>query len=132
MSPTDVEIVEETWRAFNRGDVDAMVGLVTDDVDLRPPSHRLDGIVFRGHLGIRAWMERVADTWSEVRGSPRVSATVGEHLVVVIDVRLVGHDSGASVDQRAFTVYTMRDGKAAALISYLSEREALEAVGLRE
>jgi hypothetical protein len=43
MSQENVEIIEEAWRATNHGDVDALLGLLTDDVDLRPPSHRLDG-----------------------------------------------------------------------------------------
>ena len=34
--------------------------------DVRPPSHLLDGIVFLGHAGARAWMERAAETWREL------------------------------------------------------------------
>jgi ketosteroid isomerase-like protein len=67
------EIVEEGWRAINRGDVDAVLDFMTDDVDLRP---------------------------------------------------------GVPVNQRAFTVYTFRERKIAAIIAYPGEREALEAVGL--
>jgi ketosteroid isomerase-like protein len=132
MSQENVEIVEEVWRAINCGDVDAQVGLVTDDLDFRPPSHLLDGIVFRGHAGVRAWMETAAETWRELEGSPRVLATVGERVAVTIDMRLVGRDSGVPLNQRIFMVYTMREGKLAASIAYPSEREALQAVGLQE
>jgi ketosteroid isomerase-like protein len=132
MSRENMEVIEEGWRAINRRDVDALVHLVTDDLDLRPPSHLLDGTVFRGNAGIRAWMERNEETWREVEGSPHLLASVGEQLVVAIDVRLVGHDSGVPVDQRVFVVYTLREGKAAAMIAYPSEADALEAVGLRD
>jgi ketosteroid isomerase-like protein len=105
---------------------------LTDDVDLRPPSHRLDGIAFRGHTGVRAWMERMKETWSMLEGCPHEVASAGEHLVVAVDTRSIGHESGVPINQRAFVVYTMRGGKIAAIIAYPSAREALEAVGLAE
>jgi ketosteroid isomerase-like protein len=132
MSRENVEIIGEAWRATNHGDVDALLGVLTDDVDLRPPSHRLDGIAFRGHTGVRAWMERMKETWSKLEGSPHEVASAGEHLVMAVDTRSIGHESGVPINQRAFVVYTMREGKIAAIIAYASEREALEAVGLEE
>ena len=132
MSQENVETVEEAWRATNRRDIDALLDLMTDDVDLRPPSHMLDGIVFRGHAGVREWMVRTAESWSKLEGSPHEVASVGEQLVMAIDVRLIGHESGVSVNQRSFVVYTLREGKLGAIIAYPSEREALEAVGLSE
>ena len=132
MSKGNVEIVEEGWRAINRGDTDAVLELMTDDVDLRPPSHMLDGITFRGHAGVRAWMERMAESWSKLEASPHELASVGEQLVMAIDAQLIGHESGVPVNQRSFVVYTLRAGKVAAAIAYPGEREALEAVGLSE
>ena len=132
MSQENLELVEEAWRATNRGDTDALLDLVTDDVDLRPPAHMLDGITFRGHAGVRAWMERQAESWSELEGSPHELASVGDQLAMAIDMRLIGHESRVPVNQRAFFVYTLREGKVAAIIAYPGEREALEALGLSE
>jgi ketosteroid isomerase-like protein len=132
MSQENVEVIRRGWRATNRGDVDGLLAVMTDDVDFRPPSHRLDGTVFRGHAGVRAWMERIKETWSELEGSPHVVASVGDQFVMAIDTRGVGHESGVPIHQRAFVVYSVRDGKIAACIAYSSEREALDAVGLAE
>jgi ketosteroid isomerase-like protein len=136
MSQENVEenrqAIEEGWRATNRGDVDGLLAVLTDDVDFRPPSHRLDGIAFRGHSGVRAWMERIKETWSELEGSPHVVASVGEQVVVAIDTRAVGHESGVPIHERAFVVYSVRNGKIAAIIAYPNERAALKAVGLAE
>ena len=132
MSQENVEVVRALLEAFNRGDVDAMLDLATDDVDVRPPSHLLDGIVFRGHAGIRAWMERTAETWREVEvSSAQLLATSGEHVVMAQDVRSTGHDSGVPVSHRYIYVYTLRGGKIAASIAYPGESEALAAAGLR-
>ena len=132
MSQENVEVIEEAWRATNRGDVDGLLAAMTDDVDFRPPSHRLDGTVFRGHAGVRAWMERIKETWSELQGSPHEVASVGEHLVMAVDTRAIGHESRVPINPREFVVYTMREGKIAAIIAYPNEREALKAVGLEE
>lgn len=132
MSRENVEVVRAAIEAFNNGDVDAVLGLATDDVDVRPPSHLLDGVVFRGHEGTRAWMERAAEIWREIEGSAQLLATAGEHVVMGIDIRSIGHDSGVPVDHRYIYVYTLREGKIAAAIAYPSEAEALKAVGLRE
>ena len=133
MSQDNVEVVRALLEAFNRGDLDAMLELATDDVDVRPPSHLLDGIVFRGHAGTRTWMERTAETWRELEvSSAQLLATAGEHVVMAEDVRTVGHDSGVPVSQRYIYVYTLRGGKIAAAIAYPGEAAALEAVGLRE
>jgi ketosteroid isomerase-like protein len=132
MSQENVEIIKEGWRATNRGDVDGLLAVMTDDVDFRPPSHRLDGTVFRGHAGVRAWMERIKETWSELEGSPHAVASVGEHVVVAVDTRAVGHESGVPIHECAFVVYSVRNGKIGACIAYPSEHEALKAVGLEE
>jgi hypothetical protein len=57
---------------------------------------------------------------------------VGEYVVMAIDTRLIGHESGVPMNQRQFVVYTLRGGKIAASIAYPGEREALKAVGLEE
>ena len=132
MSRESVHVIEAAWRATNRGDVNGLLAAMTDDVDFRPPSHRLDGTVFRGHAGVRAWMEGIKETWSELEGSPHAVASVGEQIVMVVDTRGVGHDSGVPIHERAFVVYSVRYGKIAACIAYSSEHEALKAVGLEE
>ena len=132
MSQENVEVVRALLEAFNKGDVGAMLGLATDEVDVRPPSHLLDGIVFRGHAGTRAWMERAAETWREIEVSAQLLAAAGEHVVMAQDVRSTGHDSGVPVSHRYIYVYTLRGGKIAAAIAYPGEAEALEAVGMRE
>ena len=132
MSQENVEVINEGWRATNRGDVDGLLAVMADDVDFRPPSHRLDGTVFRGHAGVRAWMERIKETWSELESSPHAVASVGEQVVVVVETRAIGQDSHVPINQREFVVYSIRNGKIAALIAYGSKAEALKAVVLTE
>ena len=132
MSQERAEIVHAFLEAFNRRDIDAASSFLTENVDLRPPSHLLDGVVFHGHPGFRAWVERTAESWRSAKGSARELASVGPHLVMAVDYRLIGHNSGVPIDQCYFSVWTLHDGKVAAVIAYPGAREALEAVGLSE
>jgi ketosteroid isomerase-like protein len=131
VSQENVEIVKEAWRVLNRGDIDALLTFYTDYVDFRPPSHLVDGTVFHGHAGVRAWWDRVTEVWSELEGSPSPLAAGGEQVVMAIDMRLMGRESGVPVNQGFVNVYTLREGgRIAASIAFRSEREALEAAGL--
>jgi ketosteroid isomerase-like protein len=132
MSQENVEVVERAWQALNRGDVDALVNLLTEDVDLRPPVHLVDGAVFTGHAGARAWWRRVQESWTALEGAPHELASAGEHVVMAIDMRVVGRESGVAASQRVFITYTLHNGKISASIAYPSDREALKAVGLEE
>lgn len=118
-------LVLETIEAYHRGDIEGVLALVTDDIDLRPPSHLLDGVVFRGHAGVRAWAKRAAEMWSEARTSAHLVAAAGNRLVMAIDYELVGRDSGVPVSQRAYTLYEVRSGKIAATIAYADKEAAL-------
>jgi ketosteroid isomerase-like protein len=76
-------------------------------------------------------VERTRESWRRTaEGKTHEIAAVGERLVTAVDYRLVGHGSGAPVNTRAFSVWTVRDGKIAAVIAYPDEHEALGAVGL--
>jgi ketosteroid isomerase-like protein len=121
-------IVQATVDAYNRGDIEGVLARVTEDIDLRPPSHLVDGVIFRGHAGVRAWAQRATEMWSESRSTAKLVASAGDHLVVAIDYELVGRDSGVPITQRSHAVYTLRDGKIAATIAYASEAEAITAM----
>jgi ketosteroid isomerase-like protein len=123
------DLVLASIDAFNRGDIDAVVDLVTEDMDLRPPSHLLDGIVFRGHAGLRSWAARAAEMWISTDTTAHLIAESGDRLVIAIDYDLVARDSGVPVTQRAYTLYEIRDGKIAASIACASEAEAMAALG---
>ncbi len=58
--------------------------------------------------------------------------SVGEHVLCVSQNSIRGKDSGLAVDQRIFTLVTVRKGQIAAISDFTERRDALEAVGLSE
>jgi len=79
------------------------------------------------------WVEQLID-WLDALDDWRVSfeeATDlgGDQALVVSRISVRGKGSGLEVDQRLFTVVTVRDGKIAAIHDYAEREQALAAAG---
>ena len=56
MSQGNVDVVARSFEAFNARDVNELVGLSTPDCEWLPFRAQLEGIVYRGHEGIRRFV----------------------------------------------------------------------------
>ncbi|HEY8952235.1 MAG TPA: nuclear transport factor 2 family protein [Candidatus Dormibacteraeota bacterium] len=78
---------------------------------------------------VSGWLEAADDWRIKVED---VSDLGGEHVLCVSQNSIRGKDSGLAVDQRIFTLVTVRKGQIAAISDFTERRDALEAAGLRE
>jgi ketosteroid isomerase-like protein len=130
MSRENVEVVQQVWAAWDRGDVTALLEALSDEVVTTAVG--LDGAEHRGKEGyldlLADWNERFTD----------LSATAEEFIEagdqVVVRNRQVarGETSGAPVESEFWFVYTLSAGKIVRQDYYTDRAEALEAVGLSE
>jgi ketosteroid isomerase-like protein len=63
---------------------------------------------------------------------PQRFIDAGNHVVVIMEIRGKGKDSGIEVTMRSGDVWTVEGGKVVQLAGYSVASEALEAVGLPE
>jgi ketosteroid isomerase-like protein len=91
----------------------------------------VEGRTYRGHAG---WADYLADAdgaWENLRITVEEVIPAGpERLIAVERIQALARGSGVQFDQPLFVVEEFRDGKALRMRSYLSRKEALEAVGL--
>ena len=133
MSRENVEIVRHGYEAFNRGDIDGVVGLLAQDFEY-VASGQVPGVggVYRGADGLRRFAEAF---WSEF-DDPRIEVheviEVGDQVLASTTLRGHGKQSGAETSWGVCQVWTLRDGTAARGQGFSSRADALEAVGLRE
>ena len=143
MSRANVEIVRGYYEVLG-GWLDAYWA---DPVPLDETSHELlehldpevewdwafEARTFRGReqllRAVADWIEAV-DDW-RVKVEDLIDAG-GDHVFGILRVSVRGRGSGARVDQRIFTAFTIRHGKIARIDDYTDRAEALEASGLRE
>jgi ketosteroid isomerase-like protein len=103
VSDRNIETVRGLWRAFSRGGLDSVLNIVDDDVEWIP--YGGDGQTFRGHAGLRRFMEERDASAPEVVAEPYGYGDYGENVVVY------GHVARQGKDQRVFWLYSFRDGK---------------------
>jgi ketosteroid isomerase-like protein len=133
MAQEDLDSVREMLAAFNRGDVEAVLGTFDDQCELTEPREVPDRPPrgFRGHQGIREWMANlraVAGVEFEL-----TSSSAGDDVVLCeLASRGLGQASGVPIEWTTFAVFHLRDGKIASVQAFLSSEEARKAAGLAD
>ena len=130
MSEENVELVRKDLEYWNRGDIDAFVGLWDDAVVLRAA----EGWPERVHGGkdaVRSFYEGFADT---VGRDSVIEDLVdaGEVVVTRMRAHMTGLQSGLEGDLRFSQVTTFRNGKVVRAEFFWDHQEALEAAAVSE
>jgi ketosteroid isomerase-like protein len=88
-----------------------------------------------GHHGpeeIRAYMEGFLGAWEKVVIEPEEFIAAGDSVVVAVHQVATGKGSGAPVEMRYFSVWTLRGGVVLRVEHIFERSDALEAAGLSE
>ena len=119
--------------AFNRRDLEELLGWMDEDIRLHSRFTGVDTRVFEGHAGIREWQAEMIATWESILLDPERTTVPGTDLTLVIGtLRAKGQHSGIEVSEPMAQLVRWRDGKGVEIAMYPSEAEALEAAGLRQ
>ena len=133
MPQENVELVRSGLDAVNRGGVEAVLQMCDPEIEwIAIPGFLPDAEDYQGRDGVRAWFEKVGETFGKVEWEAEEIVECGERLLVGLKLQATGRASGIEGEFRIFQVWTIRGGKLVRLESYLSREEALEAAGLRE
>src|SRR5947209_18351944 len=133
MSQDDVEVVENSCKAWERGDLEAWLATLHPDVvwDSSRFAGLLEASVYRGRDEVRAFL---VDEWraSWDRYEARVEDVVdaGDRGLVLWSQRLVEAGGGIPLVVDTAQLCSVRDGKVIRMDNFTDRAEALEAVGL--
>jgi ketosteroid isomerase-like protein len=134
MSQEAIKTVREAAAAFNRGDLDAWLEYLADDIDYRAVEGALDDRgPMHGKDAVRAYVQDWLGTFDDFRSEPVELIEAGEDKVIAVG-RISGRAklSGVETDLTFAALYTVRDGKIVRGREYWTRDEALQAAGLRE
>ena len=135
MSQENVEVVRRVSEAYNRRDVEVMLGELHPDIEWYPWLQvQLGGgaTVYRGHRGVREGIRDGEEAFSEIQAEPSEVRDLGERVVAIGHLRGRGNESGAITESAIAWIVEFKSGKVIRVREYLDPKEALEAVGLRE
>jgi ketosteroid isomerase-like protein len=126
------DLIRRAYEAYANGDLAAMLEFVDPDVEwtyLDPSLERPIPQVCHG----RHELEQVLRHWAEhgLRAELEEVSSSGE--LVMVGVRTPGVDAhyGRRGDDRAYSVFTVRDGRIVALRDCCDRQEALKLTGLQ-
>ena len=112
---TNVGVVQQAYESFGRGDIPAVLDLLTDDVEwtLQGPSIIPWAGTFRRREGIAEFFSLLGETLEFEQFEPRKFVGQGDTVVVLGHERSVVKQTGRRYEQEWAHVYNLRDGKIA-------------------
>lgn len=131
MASRNVEIVQQVFVAFERRDVAACLTLCSRDIVFEPQTAQIAaaGQPYRGHAGMRRYLEDVASIWQELRPTPEAFFE-GDGGVVVATGRVYAWGAGRVIDSPAGWLWRVQDGLLVYGRIFQTAAGALEAAGM--
>jgi ketosteroid isomerase-like protein len=111
-SHSSVDVVRRAFDAFDRRDLAALRDLTDPEIEFFAPTAVLanEGRCYRGHDGLARYLHDVERLWVRVELLPLKFRVVGNHVVVLGQVRAEARD-GMDVETPAAWVWEVRAGK---------------------
>jgi ketosteroid isomerase-like protein len=123
-----IELVVAGAEAATSGDADALIAVCASDVEFEPSMAGLEVDVYRGHAGMRKWIDDLHAVWDEFAG---VVDDFEEIRADSVFVRLTVHGrargSGIALEQHFWHLWRVRDGKLWRGKSFTGKQEAVRA-----
>jgi ketosteroid isomerase-like protein len=131
VATSNVDIVRQAFAAFERRDPELILAVCSKDVLFEPFTAQIAaaGEPYRGHAGMRRYMEDVARIWQELRPAPDTFHE-REGGIVVATGRVYAWGAGRVVDSPAGWLWRVEDGLLVYGRVFQTATGALEAAGI--
>lgn len=114
----NTKVVQDAYAAFGRGDIPALLGYMTDDIQWQPVIGAAQHVPFSGErtgkAGVAEFFKIVGETEEFQQFEPREFIAQGDKVVALGHYRAVTKLTGRTFDADFVMVFTLRDGKVAA------------------
>ena len=131
MSQENVEVVRQSYEAFNSRDLALIGNLLHPDFELNlSNSMGFDRGNYFGERGLGLFFQSYWDAFESISIEVEELIGTGDAIVAIIRARGRGTGSGVEVDARGPHLWSFRDGKIVGLALYEHLDEALEAASL--
>jgi ketosteroid isomerase-like protein len=133
MSQENVEVVRRAYKAFNRGDLEAMFADAAPEFEyVATGAIPGAGGVYRGPEMFRQFLGQWWGEFDEPRVEVHELIEARDQVLAFLTFRGHGKQSGVETNWSLWQLWTVRDGEVVRGQGFTSREEALEAVGLRE
>src|SRR5438128_1818179 len=131
MSEANVELLRVGIDAWNQSEADLWLNYAAPEIEWMPAGRwAVERAVDRGYEDVRRWIEAAWETWDVFEFKESEMRDLGDSVLWLGRVKMRGGTSGVELDQEFAIHSVVRNGKFILIHTFLSWREALEAVGL--
>ena len=131
MSQENVEIVRRAYAVLAEQGVEAALAFTDPEFEATtPPGLASEPDTYRGHDGVRRWFGSFDGAMEGVRLEGQEFTAVGDKVLVETKLLGRGRTTGIETEQRAFLVWTLREGMVIGVQTFAERGQALEAAGL--
>lgn len=130
-TPTNIEITQQLFGAFGRGDIPAILDLLDDEVVIEfygPPAIPYAG-TYRGKGEARRFFETVLSSVDIHQFDPEEFLADGDKVVVTGHLRLTARATGGAIESDFVHVITMRSGRWLRFRDFMNTAVAAAAFG---
>ena len=133
MSQKNVRVARELFDAIRRQDWSRLIELTDPEVEWQSffALGEKEG-VYRGHSGIRRYVDDLKDTWEALDPTVEDELSVGAVVVLVGRIRYRGRGSGAESESPSGWSLTFRNGKVRRFRAFQEPERTLGGAGLPE
>jgi ketosteroid isomerase-like protein len=131
VATSNVDIVRQAFTAFEQRDPELIVAVCSTEMVFEPFTAQIAaaGEPYRGHAGMRRYMDDVSRIWQELRPAPDVFRE-GENGIVVATGRVYAWGAGRVVDSPAGWLWRVEHGLLVYGRVFQTATGALEAAGM--
>ena len=113
----NTKVVQDAYAAFGRGDIESLLGYMTDDIAWYPVIGTAGHVPFsgrrQGKAAVREFFRLVAESEDFSRFEPREFVAQGDKVVTLGHYTATSKATGRTADADFAMVFTLRNGKVA-------------------
>jgi uncharacterized protein len=125
VAESDLDTIRASYVALNGGDVQGALDALHRDAVWRESPELPGGDDFQGRAEIERFLIGYLEQWEVFQQHVESTVQRGDRVLVNIQMRAVGRESGAEVSARYVHLWTMREGRAAEVDAYYDAEKAL-------
>ncbi len=122
---TNETVVHDAYAAFGRGDIAAVLDLVSDDVEWSSPRTLPHGGEFHGKTEVGGFFKAIGANWTALPLDVEAVGEVGGELVLAILGADGTRNTGTQASYGAAHAFTVRNGKITRFREYVDLGAAL-------
>src|SRR5688500_13492948 len=109
MAGDNVDVIESSWAAFGKGDVDRATAMASPEAEIRIPESLPFGGTYIGPEGFQDYVNKMLSTFDDFKAVPeKVLSADDDHVIVIAAAS--GKVGGERFEVRSSWVYKFRDG----------------------